>query len=841
MLELSPELIERLRLKKEEIERDSILDASRPRSRPHAKQQELIELVREWKYRHYWIVAGNRCLAKGTLVATPSGPVPIEDLRVGDTVYDEHSKEIEVLQTFYNGKKPVVDLVSRGKKVWATCTKDHTWLTEEYTRETRGPQHLVQRTTDQLGVTTKQSWNVARRYTDSSLGSVDEPAAYLIGAMLGDGCCTCNNTNSMCFSSSDEDIVARLAQDIHGTYTKNKGKNYTWHIHADKRTWPSLYKLWCGGRLAHEKYVDISIIKTWNRTSLLNFVAGVLDTDGSVTKGSDGPFIRIGMQAKSVIDALEYAFLALWQIPTTRSIDARPKYKNGNIHSVTIRNPWDIRSCLRELQPYQSNKDRMWKDELLVNCGNRSCPSNVKLTMIDRKELVETYDIHVDSPTNLYLLANGLVTHNSGKSSVVARIYAWILQDRFKDWKRPKDWDGKKLTLLLVGQTRQTIEEELWENKIKPLLPEGCMKEKRKNGVLIMAVHKTTGHRIMFYSMDNPTQGRRRIQGVTGHVAWIDEMPESAPLVEETQKRVSVDRGLFFATFTPKVACAKIRNLADKVDPALGIKFQMGMFDNPLFANDPELQAQELKSLEGHTLEYRNAVLYGSWMTDDLHIFNLRPGIDIRPLPDHYSPTGWRHVEGADPAISSAHGHMLYAQDPVTKAWWIVVAKYMRGHQRYSDLAKMLQYETSSYKIVKRVCDPAGIAYRAEAEVIGLEYSIPFHKVARKEKMLQQLNEHFGTDLFVADHCEEFIDECSRYKRSSTDPTKIMQAKKFHLIDAAKYTFDELPAEDVLDRSYTAEEIIKNTLNNWTLYKEAKAAERTLGKRKQRRTLARRN
>lgn len=39
-------------------------------------------------YRIRAAIGANRCLAEGTLVATPRGPVAIEDISVGDVVYD---------------------------------------------------------------------------------------------------------------------------------------------------------------------------------------------------------------------------------------------------------------------------------------------------------------------------------------------------------------------------------------------------------------------------------------------------------------------------------------------------------------------------------------------------------------------------------------------------------------------------------------------------------------------------------------------------------------------------------------------------------------------------------
>lgn len=84
-------------------------------------------------YTELLFCAGNRCLVKGTLVATPAGPRAIEDLKVGDYVYDRDGSPTEVLEVHYNGIKPVVPLANRGK-VYASSTPDHKFETYLYDR-----------------------------------------------------------------------------------------------------------------------------------------------------------------------------------------------------------------------------------------------------------------------------------------------------------------------------------------------------------------------------------------------------------------------------------------------------------------------------------------------------------------------------------------------------------------------------------------------------------------------------------------------------------------------------------------------------------------------------------
>ena len=69
------------------------------------------------------------CLIRTTKVKTIGGDVPIEDIKVGDTLLDERGNPIKVARTFSNGMKKVVDLQDMQGNVMATCTQEHSWLT----------------------------------------------------------------------------------------------------------------------------------------------------------------------------------------------------------------------------------------------------------------------------------------------------------------------------------------------------------------------------------------------------------------------------------------------------------------------------------------------------------------------------------------------------------------------------------------------------------------------------------------------------------------------------------------------------------------------------------------
>ena len=72
------------------------------------------------------------CLIKGTLVKTPEGACPIEELKVGSVVFSESGEQIKVSRVYDNGYKPVGNLVNttNGENL-AICTEDHRWLIED--------------------------------------------------------------------------------------------------------------------------------------------------------------------------------------------------------------------------------------------------------------------------------------------------------------------------------------------------------------------------------------------------------------------------------------------------------------------------------------------------------------------------------------------------------------------------------------------------------------------------------------------------------------------------------------------------------------------------------------
>jgi energy-coupling factor transporter ATP-binding protein EcfA2 len=354
----------------------------------------------------------NGCLSEDTLVATPDGAIAIKHLEKGDTVFDEFGKPIKILQKFNTGIKKVVELTS-DSKVWAECTYDHSWLS----RGRRDKKDKDIRTLDFDSV----DHYIKRCYNTLSYKDKDKnvDVAYFLGAMLGDGCCKQNRGNGYYISNSEENVPKYLGTLLNGSYKKCTGDNYTWEIKSELDI--EYYNEWCKDKYAHEKIIDIDEVYTWNRKSVLALIAGIIDTDGSIfIKRNKSLSINISMQSKSVVDAIEILFKDLWNILPNRYLDDNPKYKNGPCHVISVTRKQDARFILGQLLPFLHTESRTQHRDLAIK--EKYSYIGVKF---GKERYVQTYDIHVDSDTNLYCLANGFITHNCGKSTILKTLAAY--------------------------------------------------------------------------------------------------------------------------------------------------------------------------------------------------------------------------------------------------------------------------------------------------------------------------------------------------------------------------------------------------------------------------------
>lgn len=763
--------------KRKAFELQECFDPNNKGSRPNDAQWKFFKDTGKVPQRY--IVAGNGCLAKGTMIATPNGPVTIEDIKVGDIVYSEHGTPISVLKTFNTGRKEVVEITNRGI-VWAESTNDHVW--QLYTPY----ENLEEKKVSDFG----RDDIIVRKELKLPLGTINCPYAYSLGALLGDGCGTVGSKNRIIISSADEPIVAKVADEMACAYRKNQGNNYNWSLWIPSIDKPELYKKWCEHRKAHEKIVDMSIIRQWDRESLLQFVAGLIDTDGSVRlRKGKSILISLSMQAKVVVEAFQYACLALWQTPTNLLVDDREKYVNGPVYEVSLSSNAFTKRILKELSPYLQCERKQWKPEYEDFIAERSTSDRVGYKLKQRR-ITETYDIHVSSDTNLYCLANGLVTHNSGKSAVGGRELAWLITDTHPYWNMPEDWKERPLQVLVIGKSRSILENELWLKKIKPFFAASDWREFRSGSSLQAVEHREKGHRIIFLThSDGSQKAIDNLQAYDADIVWLDEMPSKLAVLEETQRRARRPGTIWFATFTPKSINIKIRKLVEAAKEPTSKRYRMSRLDVP----GVDIKT-EMEKLSGLTEAQKRTILEGDWAVGDTHVFEFDAERMLVSLPSDYSRE-WRHVESVDPG-SNRGGLTIWAEHPRTKIWFCVKAEYIDGLRDPVAFYDYCQEVTSRYNIVRRICDPAATPHigHAAARKCTPPYSVPFAKnQGRKEELMKNTQKLLsnGKIKIVEGVCADLVDEFSNAQRN--DAGKIINSHAYHLVDSVNYFGDLIP------------------------------------------------
>lgn len=392
--------------------------------------------------------------------------------------------------------------------------------------------------------------------------------------------------------------------------------------------------------------------------------------------------------------------------------------------------------------------------------------------------------------------------NQSGKSATCARIVSWVITETHPSWKRPANWSDEPLLVIVAGRTGKQIEDSLLP-KIRSYLQPGSYKEVRI-GNIIQRLELENGNRIIFQSLENPNVARERLQSYVAHLTWCDELPPTMDIIRELLIRVQARNGYFLASFTPTVISVDIQRYVDSLIPPEAVVYRFNMLDNPLYS-DP-IRRQELIDRYKHLPEHvRNAIFEGAWLSSDdqVYYFNYASMVE---LPVGYSPL-WRHVESIDPALSSASGLTVWAENPQTNVWYCVLAEYVKGIYVPTELVEHVRKRTSVYNVVRRIADPHEVWYIQTAGSMGISYMGVYKKTERKNELIKNLQQLLSGRIRISPTCGDLISEFQECRWSERSDGRIVNSSSYHLLDSSQYFCDSIPSPEVKPPNLT--------IDNW--------------------------
>ena len=362
----------------------------------------------------------GRAQPVSTPVATPTGFVPIGELRPGDRVIGADGRPTPVLGVFPQGEKPVYRVSTQDGASTVACG-EHLWAvwTRSDRRRGRGPRVL--QTKDMIGRLR------TAHYRQFELPLV-QPVAfaerrvpmdpYALGLLLGDGCMTGSTTPT--FSTGDVELANAQDDALDGVVVRWKdGPNYVLNregggrggVIVENPATALLRELELWGTNSATKFVPESYLHN-SAAIRLAVLQGLLDTDGGpVTQRGRTCRVQYTTTSAQLRDDVVFLVRSLGGVAywRTRRAEGRPpEYANGRpVHYRTDAHVVDIR-LPGQLDPFRLPR----KLETYREQGGSGRP----MRFIDRIEPAgteETVCIQVAAADSLYVTEDFLVTHNT--------------------------------------------------------------------------------------------------------------------------------------------------------------------------------------------------------------------------------------------------------------------------------------------------------------------------------------------------------------------------------------------------------------------------------------------
>jgi phage terminase large subunit-like protein len=530
---------------------------------------------------HYnFLVAANqisKALEDQTLIPTPSGFIPMGNLKVGDYVFGQDGKPAQVLDVPFKGKDECFEVTfDDGSSVIAS--KDHRWICktskERFRKNYKSRQRewdnptfgsWVEKSTLELiesggyAPTAKRPWDrvaipIGKAVEYSGKKALFDP--YLVGLLLGDGGFT---SRSVIVTSSDPEI-SRYLVECHGA--KKTGKyGYRLNGYQEFLRYLGLMGLGSKDKFIPQFYLTASV------SERLELLQGLMDTDGTINKAAVCSFTTISSRLKDDIVQLVCSLGGKAKVKVRKT-----GYKKNGVFTpcqdafhISIK----ILECPFKL-PRKANKfykTRYAHERVIYSIK----PVGVRAATC----------ITVDSSDGSFLCTDKyIVTHNS--STQIRKCIDWATNK--KKW--PKLWRTAPLQFWYLYPNKSTATVE-WEKKWKTqFMPKGTMKEDPVYGWReeykhkeVFAIHFNSGVSVYFKTYGQDVQDLQT--GTVDAIFADEELPEE--IYSEVNMRIAATEGYFHLVFTATLGLEMWRlTMEEKGHDELfkdALKLQVSMFD----------------------------------------------------------------------------------------------------------------------------------------------------------------------------------------------------------------------------------------------------------------------
>lgn len=404
------------------------------------------------------ILAGAIGLGKAqpmsSKILTQRGFILMKDLKLTDLVYGNDGKLHNLLGIFPQGIKPIYK-VTFSDGTYTECSDQHLWTVYNIKHKKWDTFELKEFISGKrkLRLNNKQY-----RYKIPITAPIDFKKQqyfihpYILGALLGDGCLTYNNT---VFASIDEEIINNIEQKLQpGYFLANHTKNITYSIctqTTQNQYTKELNNLGLKTTAEHKFIPDI--YKYGSIEDRIELLQGLMDTDGSISKnGAAISYCTCSEQLKN-----DFIFL-IQSLGGVCKVSIKPTYyKNKDKVKINGKQSYFIRIKLpKNICPFklQRKKNRINENALE--------PSRY-ITNIEYLKDDECQCIYIDSKEHLYLTDSFIVTHNT-LMAVICQLYLLYrmlcLKDPYAYYKlMPMD----KITFSMLNVNLEAAKGVAWD------------------------------------------------------------------------------------------------------------------------------------------------------------------------------------------------------------------------------------------------------------------------------------------------------------------------------------------------------------------------------------------